>query len=177
MSRNSTPLNSPRMAPRRVVSASSASSSSKPKPKPTMARTISVNVTVHSPPPTPTLSPQFPPPERASSRMSTASNSTASSATSSTSGKSNLSQGELQRRRRGFMKPQPTEFSSSAKARESVMCLGSIAHLQYFFAKTGLLDGKGGYVCLCLICPCLLVPELCFAESGKQASEGQFENE
>ena len=24
------------------------------------------------------------------------------------------------------------------------MCLGSIAHLQYYFARTGLLDGKGG---------------------------------
>ncbi|CAZ83193.1 unnamed protein product [Tuber melanosporum] len=46
-------------------------------------------------------------------------------------------------RRRGFMRPQGTEFSTSARSRESVMALGSIAHLQYFFAKTGLLDGKG----------------------------------
>jgi hypothetical protein len=35
-------------------------------------------------------------------------------------------------------------FAESAKNRESVMCLGSIAHLQYYFARTGLLDGKGG---------------------------------
>lgn len=42
------------------------------------------------------------------------------------------------------MRPQGTEFSTSAKHRDSVMALGSIAHLQYFFAKTGLLDGKGG---------------------------------
>ncbi|KAG6034910.1 hypothetical protein E4U41_006316 [Claviceps citrina] len=47
-------------------------------------------------------------------------------------------------RRRGYMRPQPTDFAASARSRESVMCLGSIAHLQYYFARTGLLDGKGG---------------------------------
>ncbi|KAG6315629.1 hypothetical protein E4U44_001244 [Claviceps purpurea] len=47
-------------------------------------------------------------------------------------------------RRRGYMRPQTTDFAASAKSRESVMCLGSIAHLQYYFARTGLLDGKGG---------------------------------
>ena len=26
------------------------------------------------------------------------------------------------------------------------MSLGSIAHLQYYFARTGLLDGKGGHL-------------------------------
>lgn len=36
------------------------------------------------------------------------------------------------------------EFANSAKSRESVMSLGSIAHLQYYFARTGLLDGRGG---------------------------------
>ena len=41
------------------------------------------------------------------------------------------------------MRPQATLFSESAKNRESVMSLGSIAHLQYYFARTGLLDGKG----------------------------------
>ncbi|KAF2402243.1 hypothetical protein EJ06DRAFT_490487 [Trichodelitschia bisporula] len=41
------------------------------------------------------------------------------------------------------MRPQATSFAESAKARESVMSLGSIAHLQYYFARTGLLDGKG----------------------------------
>ncbi|EPS44235.1 hypothetical protein H072_1788 [Dactylellina haptotyla CBS 200.50] len=49
-----------------------------------------------------------------------------------------------QARKRGFVRPQGTEFSKSARSRESVMALGSIAHVQYFFAKTGLLDGKGG---------------------------------
>ncbi|KAJ9648746.1 hypothetical protein H2199_000659 [Coniosporium tulheliwenetii] len=42
------------------------------------------------------------------------------------------------------MRPQATVFSDSARNRESVMSLGSIAHLQYYFARTGLLDGKGG---------------------------------
>lgn len=42
------------------------------------------------------------------------------------------------------MRPQTTDFAASAKSRESVMSLGSIAHLQYYFARTGLLDGKGG---------------------------------
>lgn len=42
------------------------------------------------------------------------------------------------------MRPQGTDFATSAKSRESVMSLGSIAHLQYYFARTGLLDGKGG---------------------------------
>lgn len=47
-------------------------------------------------------------------------------------------------RRRGYMRPQATDFAASARSRDSVMCLGSIAHLQYYFARTGLLDGKGG---------------------------------
>lgn len=47
-------------------------------------------------------------------------------------------------RKRGYMRPQGTDFAASARSRESVMSLGSIAHLQYYFARTGLLDGKGG---------------------------------
>lgn len=47
-------------------------------------------------------------------------------------------------RRRGYMRPQATDFAASARSRDSVMSLGSIAHLQYYFARTGLLDGKGG---------------------------------
>ncbi|KAL2757442.1 hypothetical protein ACRALDRAFT_1079659 [Sodiomyces alcalophilus JCM 7366] len=46
-------------------------------------------------------------------------------------------------RRRGYMRPQGTAFAASAQSRESVLSLGSIAHLQYYFARTGLLDGKG----------------------------------
>ena len=47
-------------------------------------------------------------------------------------------------RRRGFTRPQATVFADSAKCRESVMSLGTITHIQHFFARTGLLDGKGG---------------------------------
>jgi hypothetical protein len=47
-------------------------------------------------------------------------------------------------RRRGYMRPQGTDFAASARNRESVLSLGSIAHIQYYFARTGLLDGKGG---------------------------------
>lgn len=51
---------------------------------------------------------------------------------------------DVKARRRGYMRPHGTDFAASAKSRESVMSLGSIAHLQYYFARTGLLDGKGG---------------------------------
>ncbi|KAI1330268.1 hypothetical protein F5Y16DRAFT_363615 [Xylariaceae sp. FL0255] len=47
-------------------------------------------------------------------------------------------------KRRGFSRPQGTDFAASAKHRDSVLSLGSISHLQYYFARTGLLDGKGG---------------------------------
>lgn len=47
-------------------------------------------------------------------------------------------------KRRGYVRPQGTNFAKSAQSRESVLSLGSIAHLQYYFARTGLLDGKGG---------------------------------
>lgn len=47
-------------------------------------------------------------------------------------------------KRRGYTKPQGTDFATSARHRESVLSLGSISHLQYYFARTGLLDGKGG---------------------------------
>lgn len=42
------------------------------------------------------------------------------------------------------MRPQTTDFAESAKHRDSVLSLGPISHLQYYFARTGLLDGKGG---------------------------------
>lgn len=49
-------------------------------------------------------------------------------------------------RRRGFARPQGTAFADSARNRDSVMSLGTIAHLQHYFARTGLLDGKGAQV-------------------------------
>src|SRR5688572_21786324 len=60
------------------------------------------------------------------------------SSVSGRSASSRLSDGG--RRVRGYMRPEGTEFSQSAKNRESVMNLGTIAHLQYYFARTGLLD-------------------------------------
>jgi hypothetical protein len=42
------------------------------------------------------------------------------------------------------VRPQGVTFAPSAGNRDSVLSLGSIAHLQYYFARTGLLDGKGG---------------------------------
>ena len=47
-------------------------------------------------------------------------------------------------RPRGYVRPQGVSFAPSAGNRDSVLSLGSIAHLQYYFARTGLLDGKGG---------------------------------
>lgn len=47
-------------------------------------------------------------------------------------------------RQRGYVRPQGATFAASASHRDSVLSLGSIAHLQYYFARTGLLDGKGG---------------------------------
>lgn len=44
------------------------------------------------------------------------------------------------------MRPEGTAFSDSAKNRDSVMNLGTIAHLQYYFARTGLLDAATGRV-------------------------------
>lgn len=44
------------------------------------------------------------------------------------------------------MRPEGTQFSRSARSRESVMNLGTIAHLQYYFARTGLLDTATGRV-------------------------------
>ncbi|KAI1093658.1 hypothetical protein F5B19DRAFT_115531 [Rostrohypoxylon terebratum] len=78
------------------------------------------------------------------SRLSSSSNQSRRSDTSVAS--SRLSTQSLDRplKRRGYTKPQGTDFASSARHRESVLSLGSISHLQYYFARTGLLDGKGG---------------------------------
>src|SRR5690349_12654633 len=77
--------------------------------------------------------------------LSATDSSSSSSRQSSASYTSRQSMGGLERpRRRGYVRPQGTNFAASAQSRESVMSLGSIAHLQYYFARTGLLDGKGG---------------------------------
>lgn len=67
------------------------------------------------------------------------------SRSSSASYTTRQSMGGLEKpKRRGYVRPQGTNFAASAQSRESVLSLGSIAHLQYYFARTGLLDGKGG---------------------------------
>ncbi|RMJ21826.1 hypothetical protein PHISP_07303 [Aspergillus sp. HF37] len=86
-------------------------------------------------PPTPAIS-SCPSPDRTFSSVSSLSTSSATS----TDGRSTASGSS---RRRGYIRPQGAEFAESARHRESVLCLGSIAHLQYYFARTGLLDGKG----------------------------------
>ena len=93
--------------------------------------------------PTPAIS-SCPSPDRSFSTFSTVSSVSNFSATSATSNGDNRSSVlSASSKRRGYVRPQGVEFAESAKNRESVMCLGSIAHLQYYFARTGLLDGKG----------------------------------
>lgn len=82
--------------------------------------------------PTPAVS-SCPSPDRTFSTVSSLSNFSGDRSSVSISSK-----------RRGYIRPQGSTFAESAKHRESVMSLGSIAHLQYYFARTGLLDGKGG---------------------------------
>ncbi|KAJ9164960.1 hypothetical protein NKR19_g953 [Coniochaeta hoffmannii] len=79
-----------------------------------------------------------------SSRQSDVSNVGSQPSLSRMSSRSSLRTASGATRRRGYMRPTGTDFAASAKSRESVLSLGSIAHLQYYFARTGLLDGKGG---------------------------------
>ncbi|RHZ52239.1 hypothetical protein CDV55_103845 [Aspergillus turcosus] len=91
-------------------------------------------------PATPAIS-SCPSPDRTFSSISSLSTSSATSADA----RSSISVISVSSRRHGYIRPQGVEFAESAKNRESVMSLGSIAHLQYYFARTGLLDGKGGH--------------------------------
>lgn len=87
--------------------------------------------------PTPALS-ACPPLDRSFSATSSASTFSRQSTVSRSSSASTAL------RKRGYVRPQGATFSASARNRDSVLSLGSIAHLQYYFARTGLLDGKGG---------------------------------
>ncbi|EXJ95332.1 hypothetical protein A1O1_00452 [Capronia coronata CBS 617.96] len=95
-----------------------------------------------SPSPSPNLLPTPDTASLASNRSCSGVSSVSSS--SSSSNASSASRTSAAARRRGYLRPQGGSFAESAKNRESVMSLGSIAHLQYYFARTGLLDGKGG---------------------------------
>lgn len=86
--------------------------------------------------PTPALSP-CPPLGRSFSAASSVSTFSRQSVTSRSSSAS------VALRQRGYVRPQGATFAPSASNRDSVLSLGSIAHLQYYFARTGLLDGKG----------------------------------
>ncbi|KAF2739557.1 hypothetical protein EJ04DRAFT_508828 [Polyplosphaeria fusca] len=68
------------------------------------------------------------------------------SSVSGRSASSRLSDSGIPGRRRGYIRPEGTKFSQSARNRDSVMNLGTIAHLQYYFARTGLLDAATGRV-------------------------------
>ena len=88
--------------------------------------------------PTPALS-ACPPLDRS---FSAASSTTSSYSKQSVASRSSSASAAL--RQRGYVRPQGVTFAPSAGNRDSVLSLGSIAHLQYYFARTGLLDGKGG---------------------------------
>ncbi|KAI9673956.1 MAG: hypothetical protein M1817_002162 [Caeruleum heppii] len=97
--------------------------------------TPTLRTTSPSPNASPSIARHAPPPiERSISQASYASVS---------SRRSSSCHSDATSRRRGFARPQATSFADSARNRESVMSLGTIAHLQYYFARTGLLDGKG----------------------------------
>ncbi|KAK5081446.1 hypothetical protein LTR70_005807 [Exophiala xenobiotica] len=100
-----------------------------------------------SPAPSPRLAPSpieanFPSGTRSFSGYSSTSSVTSYSTISAVSKATSIS--STSSRRRGYVRPQGASFAPSAKNRESVMSLGSIAHLQYYFARTGLLDGRSG---------------------------------
>ncbi|KAL7628575.1 hypothetical protein AAE478_000090 [Parahypoxylon ruwenzoriense] len=78
------------------------------------------------------------------SRLSSSSYQSGKSDVSSASSRYSTGSFDKRLKRRGYTRPQGTDFAASARHRESVLSLGSISHLQYYFARTGLLDGKGG---------------------------------
>ena len=100
--------------------------------------------------PSPSISPTpaifaCPPLSRSFSATSSSAHSTVSGSTfSQPSAVSRSSSASNALRQRGYVRPQGAAFAPSAGNRDSVLSLGSIAHLQYYFARTGLLDGKGG---------------------------------
>ncbi|KAH6666575.1 hypothetical protein B0J14DRAFT_620294 [Halenospora varia] len=83
------------------------------------------------------------------------------SRSSSASYSTRQSMGGLEKpQRRGYVRPQGTNFAASAQSRESVLSLGSIAHLQYYFARTGLLDDLRGTLDLSALDTSFLSPKV-----------------
>lgn len=110
---------------------------------PEKTASVSPNLRAFSPSPsresTPALSPSISiSPNRSFSNVSSLTSQSSRSSNRSCSLPSSTS------RRRGYVRPQGATFAPSAQNRDSVLSLGSIAHLQYYFARTGLLEGKGG---------------------------------
>ncbi|KAJ5899465.1 hypothetical protein N7495_004209 [Penicillium taxi] len=103
------------------------------EPEPTPVRSVSPDPFASA---TPAIS-AYSSPDRT---FSSGSSRSASSVTS-TDARSTVSTSS---RRHGYIRALGAEFSESARHRDSVMSLGSIAHLQYYFARTGVLDGKTG---------------------------------
>lgn len=93
--------------------------------------------------PTPALYP-CPPLSRSFSASTPSEYSSSASTISQPSVISRSSSASAAVRQRGYVRPQGATFAPSAGNRDSVLSLGSIAHLQYYFARTGLLEGKGG---------------------------------
>ena len=96
--------------------------------------------------PSPSISPTpavFPCPPLSRSFSSSEYSSSAASTISQPSVTTRSSSASAALRQRGYVRPQGVTFAPSAGNRDSVLSLGSIAHLQYYFARTGLLDGKG----------------------------------
>ncbi|EPE04778.1 hypothetical protein F503_06327 [Ophiostoma piceae UAMH 11346] len=81
-------------------------------------------------------------PSSSSNRLSTGSMVSTGSTITGNNGTGNPPE-QRHTKRRGYMRPHGTDFAASARSRESVLSLGSIAHLQHYFARTGLLDLKG----------------------------------
>ena len=115
--------------------------------RPPSSGTEAPNMAPTSPPltressPSPGSSPLFCPP--LSRSFSSSEYSSAGSTISQPSVVSRSSSASAALRQRGYVRPQGVSFAPSAGNRDSVLSLGSIAHLQYYFARTGLLDGKG----------------------------------
>ena len=96
--------------------------------------------------PSPSISPTpalYPCPSLTRSFSSSEYSSSAASTISQPSVNTRSSSASAALRQRGYVRPQGVSFAPSAGNRDSVLSLGSIAHLQYYFARTGLLDGKG----------------------------------
>lgn len=93
----------------------------------------------------PTLAPQTPqtPSQRSVSDVPSLDSACSSADSTLSFSTPEFDSGNISRRPRGFLRPQATSFAESARNRESVLNLGSIAHIQHYFARTGLLDGKG----------------------------------